>query len=237
MARSFNFMETFLRSVLRLGFTDFEAGSLRWEGDHFIANPAVRRGERLSVQILMPDGKEAPQSTKEALLRDLEAYPSGKNLKWMSKGPTYEVVLDPQNAHLQDAASSIPGSAESEILRKLEASRTREIKGTILRGERGQATGVLQEGEPERRLQFSYSASRPLTQPFPDDVRVYCGALVAEIRIYSISTAEQPLPDSAFNPWTRLRRDSFALGVRKPNGRILIPDANDRALVNARGNF
>jgi hypothetical protein len=247
LEKVFKVMESIPMGCIQLGLPFVKPGSIRWEGDRFVAEYVTVEGERrMSVRITNADGTEAPEEYKAMVLADMEAEPKDRKLKatFAGKGIKATKLLTAAEAEAARRASKpAPGSIEARILALWDArekERLRKgIQGSLVRDEQRRVRTILLQSEPESRLELDYEQPGGLPPPFPNRTRTFIqhaeakpGVPSSELTIHSVRVSEQPLKDEAFDPSLRLKAGSFVRGLLRPDGSRFIPDQADRRFVN-----
>ena len=230
---SFGAMESFLRYCLRLFFPAFEPGTLRWEGDNFVGeSPAVAAPTQQSVRVVTRDGRTLSERETLQVLAQLQAHPeqavhSSSRVFFPSARGTGS---QPPGIHIGPAATETDLAAVRE-----------SVEGCILRAEGDRLKGFLVRAALPYRFEFHYTASPELESPFPNRAVLYMNATdassgtpQAQLLIHHVRLSDGPANESLFNPWPRLKRQSFARGTIRPNGRIDVQDRKDQLLLNSR---
>ncbi len=244
MERSFQMMESVLRGGLNLGMGLAKPGSFRWEGDAFVAEYAqLAQPAKQSVRILTPDGKEAPEAVKEAVLADLQTqYETGER-KFIFSHSEQRISHGTNPETAAAANEPNPGSVEARML-ALWADREKErlrkgIHGKLVRDEDGRVVEIVAECEPSFRVRLYYEPSSERPDFMPHRIETFIKSAEArpgipdrEVIIHGLRIAERALDDTAFDPWPHLNPRSFARGVWQPDGTTIVPDPDGRKLVH-----
>jgi hypothetical protein len=222
---SFRAMESFLLQCVHLCFPPLTPGSLRWDGDNFTGESSMNNAPlRQSVRIIGRDGKEVvSESEKEAMLHRLQQDPSKAVM--VSSKLSFQILATTNQTKRGGELTGPPSSQPNG----------ERLEGLLVRDATSRVTGFLVRAKQPYRVEFDYSDSASLEPPFPSHVRLYTGGpatgsgtLRVEMVIHSVRTTEDAVEESAFNPWPRLRGESFVRGNLMPNGKIRIPERRDQ---------
>jgi hypothetical protein len=232
-----------LMAGLQLGLTDFQPGTLRWEGDRFRAeftDEIKNRKSHGTIHFGKP-GEVVPESVKEKFLADLLNPPENRPKGRVGYKDILYKEVHTSRGPLQ-VVTPTPGSVEAKIqdfyIAKHEAEMARGFKGELIRDEQGNVFQIRFELRTNihGRVELKYFPTVGLPAPFPHriqrflDLESESGPMI-NITIYSVKISDQPVDEAVFVPWQYLKEGTYVRGRDMGNERSALADPKkDHAL-------